>query len=48
LTASNLRVLIDDQPKEIRPADLAGETLSIDLPPGLGTHSWRLELAKNH
>jgi hypothetical protein len=27
--------------------DFKGEILAIDLPPGLGTHSWKLDAAKN-
>jgi len=47
LTASHLEVSIDDKPTKIRAANFDHETLTIDLPPGLGTHTWRLEAAKN-
>jgi hypothetical protein len=45
--ASHLEASIDGKPTEIRAADLAHETLTIDLPPGLGSHSWKLEVARN-
>jgi hypothetical protein len=47
LAASHLEVSIDDKPTAIRAADFRHETLTIDLPPGLGTHTWKLEPAKN-
>ena len=47
LAASHQEVSIDDKPTSIREADFKGETLAIDLPPGLGIHSWKLEAAKN-
>jgi hypothetical protein len=31
----------------MRAQDFDHETLRIDLPPGLGTHAWKLEAAKN-
>jgi hypothetical protein len=47
LAASHIQVSIDDKPPRIGEAAFTGETLAIDLAPGLGTHSWRLEAAKN-
>jgi len=46
LAASHLEASIDGRPAEIRAADFAHETLTIDLPPGLGSHTWKLEGAK--
>jgi hypothetical protein len=46
--ASHLEVSIDDKPTGIRAGDFAHETLTIDLPPGLGPHSWKLEAASSH
>ena len=46
--ASHLEASIDGKPTEIRAADLAHETLTIDLPPGLGSHSWKLEARNPH
>lgn len=47
LAASHPAVSIDDKPVSLREADFKSETLTIDLPPGLGTHSWKLEAAKD-
>jgi len=47
LVASHLEVLIEDKPITIEAADFDHETLTIDLPPGLGTHSWKLRIATN-
>ncbi len=43
LAASHLRVLIDDNPAKIPAEDFRHETLTIDLPPGVGSHTWKLE-----
>jgi hypothetical protein len=48
LTASHLEVLIDGQPAKVRTADFHRETLTIDLPPGLLSHTWKLEKAKGN
>jgi len=45
--ASHPEVSIDDKPAKITAADFNHETVTIDLPPGLGTHSWKLKAAKN-
>jgi hypothetical protein len=45
---SQIEASTDDKPTEINAADFVRETLTIDLPPGLGSHTWRLEVAKNH
>jgi hypothetical protein len=47
LSALHLQVSIDDKPASIGAADLSRETQTIDLPAGLGTHSWKLEATKN-
>ena len=47
LAASHLEVSIDDKPTKVRASDFHQETLTIDIPPGLGTHAWKLEAAKN-
>jgi hypothetical protein len=47
LAASHPAVSIDDKPVSTKETDFKGATLAIDLPPGLGTHSWKLEAAKN-
>lgn len=44
----HLEASTDGKPTEIKAADFAHETLTIDLPPGLGSHTWRLEVVKNH
>ena len=46
--ASYRKASIDDQAKEITAADFSREALTIDLPPGLGPHTWKLEVARNH
>ena len=48
LKASQLKVLVDGKPAELIPADVAHETLKIDLPAGLRPHTWKVELANNH
>ncbi|MGA8153739.1 MAG: hypothetical protein WB952_22510 [Terriglobales bacterium] len=47
LATSDRKVLIDDKAVGTKAADLNREILIIDLPPGLGTHSWKLEASKN-
>jgi hypothetical protein len=46
LAASHLEVSIDEKPTNVRASDFHQETLTIDIPPGLGTHAWKLEAAK--
>ena len=48
LATSSLRAWMDDKPVEISTTDLAGETLTIDVPPGLGSHSWKLTVKRYH
>ena len=48
LGASHLEASIDGKPTNLKPQDFAKETLEIDLPPGLGSHTWKLEVVKNH
>jgi hypothetical protein len=48
LAASHLKVLIDDNPARIPAADFRHETLTIDLPPGVGIHTWKLETANTN
>jgi hypothetical protein len=43
LRASHPEVLIDDKPTNIGMTDFNQESLTIDLPSGLGTHVWRLK-----
>jgi hypothetical protein len=47
LTASHLEVLIDDRSIKVGAADLDHESLTIDLPSGLGPHAWRLTATRN-
>ena len=47
LTASHLEVLLDDRPIKVGPADLDHESLTIDLPSGLGPHAWKLTATRN-
>jgi hypothetical protein len=47
LAASRLEFSIDGKTANMRAQDFDHETLRIDLPPGLGTHAWKLEAAKN-
>jgi len=47
LTASHLEVLIDDMPIKVGAADLDHESLTIDLPSGLGPHAWKLTATRN-
>ena len=47
LAASHLEVSIDDKPAKMTAADFDHEALTIDLPPGLGTHTWKLKAAEN-
>ncbi|MGH9430220.1 MAG: hypothetical protein ACRD3T_01620 [Terriglobia bacterium] len=48
LAASHLEVTVDGKPPtNLRAADFRHESLSIDLPAGLGTHAWRLEAVKS-
>jgi hypothetical protein len=47
LAASRLEVSIDGKTANLRAEDFDHGTLRIDLPPGLGTHAWKLEAAKN-
>ncbi len=42
LTVSHLAVSIDDQVTRTHSPDFQRETLTIDLPPGLRAHTWRL------
>jgi hypothetical protein len=39
VSASHLEVSIDDKPAKMTAADFDHETLTINLPPGLGTHT---------
>ena len=48
LAAAHLGVSIDGNPAKITAADFQHETLTIDLPPGVGSHTWKLETAKNN
>jgi hypothetical protein len=43
LSSSLLKLLIDDTPAKMSVADLSAETLTIHLPSGTGTHTWKLE-----
>jgi hypothetical protein len=45
--ALHLEVSIDDKGTNVRASDFHPEALTIDIPPGLGTHAWKLEAAKN-
>ena len=47
LAGSHLEVSIDGKPTRIKTADLDHEDLTIDLPPGLGIHAWKVEAARN-
>lgn len=47
LASSHLKLSIDDRPITIRAADFDQERLTVDLPPGLGSHTWKLETSKN-
>jgi hypothetical protein len=47
LESSHLMLSIDDKPMKIRTADFDQETITIDLPPGLGNHTWKLKTLKN-
>jgi len=47
LAGSHLEVSIDGKPTKIRAADFDHESLTIDLPPGLGTHAWKLTATRN-
>ena len=47
LAASHPEVSIDEKPTNVRASDFHQETLTIDIPPGLGTHAWKLEGARN-
>ena len=47
LAALHLEVWIDDRPAKLTAADFDHEALTIDLPPGLGTHTWKLKAAEN-
>lgn len=47
LSSSHLELSIDDKPVKISAADLHQETLTIDLPSGSGTHTWKLEATTN-
>lgn len=47
LAVSHLEASVDSKPLGIQAGDFAHETLTIDLPPGLGLHSWKLEAAKH-
>lgn len=47
LASSHLKLSIDDKPIRIGAADFEQETLTIDLPPGLGSHTWTLKTSKN-
>jgi hypothetical protein len=46
LSSGHLQLSIDNQPMKISAADFAAQTLTIHLPPGTGTHIWKLETAK--
>jgi hypothetical protein len=48
LAASHLEVSIDNKVARITAADFRQETLTIDLPPGVGSHTWKLEAEKNN
>ena len=47
MAASHGETSIDDKPTKIQAEDFAHESMTIDLPPGLGPHSWKLA-TKNH
>ena len=47
LSSSHLGLSIDGEPMKISAADFQQETLTIDLPSGSGTHTWKLEAAKD-
>jgi hypothetical protein len=47
LAASHLEGSIDNKVAKITAADFRQETLTIDLPPGVGSHTWKLEAEKN-
>lgn len=47
LVASHPEVSVDGKPLETRTADFAHESLTIELPAGLGSHTWKLGVAKN-
>jgi hypothetical protein len=48
LAASHLELSIDAKSTKISAADFHRGTLAIDLPPGVGSHTWKLETAKNN
>jgi hypothetical protein len=48
LAVSHLKVSIDGNPAKITAADFQRETLTIDFPPEVGSHTWKLETAMNN
>jgi hypothetical protein len=46
LSSARLQLSIDSQPLKISATDFATQTLTIDLPSGTGTHTWKLETVK--
>jgi hypothetical protein len=47
-TLENVQISVDNRtPLRIKAADFLSGTPTIDLPPGLGTHVWKLEAAKS-
>lgn len=45
LSSSKMQLSIDNQPVKISATDFSAETLTIHLPAGTGTHTWKLEAA---
>jgi putative NIF3 family GTP cyclohydrolase 1 type 2 len=46
LASSRLRLSIDNQPVKIGAEDFSAQPLTIHLPSGTGTHTWKLETTK--
>jgi hypothetical protein len=46
LSSSPLQLSIDNQPVKVSAADFSTESLTIHLPSGTGTHTWKLETEK--
>jgi hypothetical protein len=47
LTSSHPEIVIDGKPTQIPAADLNQETMTIDLPSGLESHTWSLRTSKS-
>ena len=48
LSSGSVQLSVDNQPTKLSGMDFSGSTLRISLPPGTGTHTWRITVSADN